>query len=675
MPRDLPIGNGSLLINFDRDYQIRDIYYPKVGEVNHTLGHPSRFGVWVDGQFSWLGSSEWAKSLRYQDGTLVTHVTATNPKADIELIINDTVYCQKNILLRRITLKDLSGKTREVRLFVNHDLHISGIKGGDTAYYDPETESVIHYKRDRYFLINCLCSGMAGVKHYAAGINDFRETEGTWRDAEDGILSGDAIADGSVDSTIGIYLDLPADGEAKAYCWMTVGKSYDAVTRLNNLVIGETPEHLIERTTHYWKAWVKRGLDTSFIMPDMTISQNSSYLPENLVKLYERSLLILRTQIDNGGAITAANDFDPFEKGMDGYSYMWPRDGAMIAYALDEAGYREITERFFQFCADVIAPDGYFLHKYNPDGSVGSSWHPRIVNGKVQLPIQEDSTALVIWSFWHHFQKYQNLELARSLYEPLVLNAADFMLKYRDEATKLPLPSYDLWEERYGTHAFTTAAVCAGLSASANFADVFGDGQKADEFRNATGQMREAIDRYFYRHENKRFIRTLFSTSDGYQGDTTVDSSLYGMFAFGIYDVNDPKVVSTMHAVNKFLKIKTAIGGIARYENDPLLRISHDFSSVPGNPWIICTLWTAQFVIAKANTLTELSEALSILQWVAEHAFESGVLPEQINPITGEPLSVSPLAWSHSEFILTMVRFARKVYSLESNRLKEIKVS
>ena len=56
MPRDIPIGNGSLLITFDKDYCIRDIYFPNIGMENHTEGHPFRFGVWVDGCFSWMGN-------------------------------------------------------------------------------------------------------------------------------------------------------------------------------------------------------------------------------------------------------------------------------------------------------------------------------------------------------------------------------------------------------------------------------------------------------------------------------------------------------------------------------------------------------------------------------------------------------------------------------------------
>jgi len=41
MTRDTPIGNGSLLANFDGQYHIRDIYFPHVGDENHTMGTPS----------------------------------------------------------------------------------------------------------------------------------------------------------------------------------------------------------------------------------------------------------------------------------------------------------------------------------------------------------------------------------------------------------------------------------------------------------------------------------------------------------------------------------------------------------------------------------------------------------------------------------------------------------
>lgn len=45
MPRDIPVGNGRLLICFDQNYCLRDLYYPHVGQENHIGGHSSRLGV------------------------------------------------------------------------------------------------------------------------------------------------------------------------------------------------------------------------------------------------------------------------------------------------------------------------------------------------------------------------------------------------------------------------------------------------------------------------------------------------------------------------------------------------------------------------------------------------------------------------------------------------------
>jgi len=63
MPRDIPVGNGSLLINFDANYQLRDLYWPYVGQENHTAGQPCRFGVWVENSFRWLDDARWQRSL------------------------------------------------------------------------------------------------------------------------------------------------------------------------------------------------------------------------------------------------------------------------------------------------------------------------------------------------------------------------------------------------------------------------------------------------------------------------------------------------------------------------------------------------------------------------------------------------------------------------------------
>jgi GH15 family glucan-1,4-alpha-glucosidase len=66
MPREIPVGNGTLLVSFDNDYCIRDIYFPYVGKENQTDGHKCRMGIWVDGQFRWI-TREWELTLAYKE--------------------------------------------------------------------------------------------------------------------------------------------------------------------------------------------------------------------------------------------------------------------------------------------------------------------------------------------------------------------------------------------------------------------------------------------------------------------------------------------------------------------------------------------------------------------------------------------------------------------------------
>lgn len=73
MPRELTIGNGSLQVMFDSTYQLRDIYFPYVGKENHTAGHVFRFGVFTDGQLSWVNEPEWERYLVYEPNTLITN--------------------------------------------------------------------------------------------------------------------------------------------------------------------------------------------------------------------------------------------------------------------------------------------------------------------------------------------------------------------------------------------------------------------------------------------------------------------------------------------------------------------------------------------------------------------------------------------------------------------------
>ncbi len=642
--RDIPVGNGSLLVTFDDKYQIRDVYFPHVGQENHTEGFPFRFGVWADGEFSWIYENDWERELCYLPETLVTDVKLTNETLGLEIISNDTVASHENIFLRRVRVRNLIEKEREVRVFLHHDFRISENKIGDTAFYEPESHALIHYKKNRYFLIN----SAPHFDKFATGRKAFRDQDGTWRDAEDGHLNGGAITEGSVDSTVQMNLEIEANGEKEFYYWICAGKSLAEVSDLNAHIKKQTPENYLRFTENYWRAWVNKN-DTDF-----------ADLSPEIVELYKRSLLIIRTQIDNDGAILAANDSDVAERATDHYSYLWTRDGALVAHALDLAGYPFLTRKFFEFCGKIVHREGYFLQKYNADGTVASGWHAAwdVFGQKQLLPIQEDETALVIWALWEHYDKFRDIEFVRRLYRPLITKCADFMAEFRHAELNLPKPSWNLWEDRRGIHTFTVSSVIGGLRAAAKFARLFGEIERAEFYEKTADEFVSGMTENLYSAERGRFLRALeFQGDEHFTVDEAVGAETFALFYFGAFSATDKKVKQTMRAVEEKLWIDNEIGGVARFESDGYMRIS---DKITGNPWFICTLWLADYRIAIAKSKKDLRGALEILEWTAKRALPSGVLAEQVNPETGEPVSVSPLTWSHSTFVATVANYLNK---------------
>jgi GH15 family glucan-1,4-alpha-glucosidase len=233
-------------------------------------------------------------------------------------------------------------------------------------------------------------------------------------------------------------------------------------------------------------------------------------------------------------------------------------------------------------------------------------------------------------------------------------------MNYKEPKLNLPLPSYDLWEENRGISTFTASAVYGGLQAASNFAKIFGD-DRAENYQKAAAEFKEGIIKHLYDNNTSRFLKMLKPDGKGgYVKDRTIDSSVYGIFEFGVLPADNPMVEKTMKTVESHLWVKTDVGGIARYQNDYYHQVSKDIEKVPGNPWPICTMWLAEWYIAKDM----LDEGRKILQLVVDHATESGILPEQIHPYNNQPLSVSPLTWSHSTFVLTVVEYLNKMNQL-----------
>src|SRR5262249_45047581 len=135
--------------------------------------------------------------------------------------------------------------------------------------------------------------------------------------------------------------------------------------------------------------------------------------------------------------------------------------------------------------------------------------------------------------------------------------------------------------------------------------------------------------------------------------DNTLDiSSLYGPFMYAKLPLNDKRLVSTAQQVEQRLLNTSPAGGVLRYEHDNYFLTKRQFI---GNPWIVSSLWLAQFYAGSGQT----AKAKGLLDWSLARQLPSGALSEQFDPENGAPLGVTPLVWSHAELVNTILDLGR----------------
>jgi GH15 family glucan-1,4-alpha-glucosidase len=625
--------------------------------------------MWVDGQFGWLNDADWQRSLQYAEDSLVTHVEAVNTRLGLTLTIEDAVDFDQNVLVRRFTVNTTLDRSVEVRLFVHLDVAVGGNTVGDTVFYHPGHRALVAYKNRHYLLL----AGRTAERENLDGWTTAKK--GSWLDAEDGELDGTPLAFGSVDCVGELRLGMVAPGStAVAHAWLAVGSSLEEVGKLHSLVLERTPELLIERTHSYWRAWVQKDTNTH---------EGFRELPGPIQQLYRRSLLLMMAHTDRKGAIIASSDseitapYSPFGssigpitdvfQGHENYAYSWPRDGSLVAIALDNAGNASEARSYLAFCERTMTStrDGarehaYMLQKFLSNGAVASNVIPWVDHqGHPRLPIQEDETALVLIALRNHYEQTRDWGFLSPLYRRMIVAMANFLADFRDPATGLPLASQDLWEERQGIHAFSVATVWRALRDAAFFSDLFAEPALTTAYLDCAAELKAATERYLYDEAAGRFARSV-TTENGAPParDMIVDASLFALSYFGMFEADDPRIVSTMAAVQERLTVPGEYGGIARFEGDTYqLRQSALDAGVPGNPWFICTLWVAQYQLQRARVGADLEEPLQVLTSVERRTLPSGVLAEQTDPISGEPAGATPLTWTHGTVILTVLDY------------------
>ncbi len=641
MARPIVLSNGELHVGINMYGLVHDFYYPYVGHENHTIGKGlrHRIGVWIDGHLSWLDGGEWQISFEYPHDALIGHIVAHNTGLQVSLEFDDAVDSDISAFMRSIHVINHADHAREMRLFTHQAFVIGDSRGNtDTAVYMPDSDAVMHYRGRRVFIISGETDD-GKFDQYSVGLFGIEGREGTWRDAEDGELSMCNVEHGRVDSILRFRLNVGAHDSTRVRYWIAAGTSLREALYVHRKLGEEGVSRRLASTAQWWHKWLE---------PTLAAARK---LPHERQRLFIVSAMILRANMDKRGGIIASTDSAALNYDRDAYAYSWPRDGAYVLWPLIRLGYKDEVLRFFDFCRRGMHPKGYLQHKYRADGALGSSWHPYLHrDGSVAPPIQEDETALVLFIFAQYYHMHPDDSLLNEYYKSFVKPMAEFMAGYVDPTTHLPKPSYDLWEEVYQTTTYTTAVTHAALLAAADLAEQADDQDAAVAWRAVADDMHQAASKLLFNAERQAFIKGRHIVDGQMVADTTIDmSSIFGSFMYGLFSADSHEVRSSMSTALEQFNQATTIG-LPRYENDNYRRESGEAVS---NYWHIATLWHAQYLLETGH----IDEAVRIIEWVEAHAYPSGVLSEQIYPSTGLSAPIAPLAWSHAEYMTTLLDF------------------
>jgi GH15 family glucan-1,4-alpha-glucosidase len=630
------LANGHMLVGLNESGLVHDFYYPYVGLDNLTTSRSVHhfIGVWVGGTFSWLTDEGWDIKTDFEEEALISDITATNEKLGIKLEFKDFVDCKYTAFCRYITLTNNGDKEVEVRLFLHQAFQISRAGRGDTALYVPNGNYLLDYKGWCSMLIYAQNEAGQPFDQFAVGNYGIEEKEGTFRDAEDGVLSNNLVEHGGVDSVVRCSSQLQPGSSTTFSYWVVAAESQFDAEIVHHMLIEQGLPKRIDATRQYWHEWLE-------VSEDKLDKIDPKYKP-----LAKKSLLVVKAHTDRNGGIIASCDSSIYNYGKDYYCYVWPRDGALSILPLIHLGFTHEPKKFFEFCADTLHPNGYMIHKYQPDKAIGSTWHPLLHDHHAELAIQEDETSVVLYSLGVYLKTTQDNEFVRKLYSGLVKPAANFITGYVDQATGLPHASYDLWEQQFATHSYTAFITVAGLEMAAYIAKECDRTDDAEVWQKAADNIRSNIEKLF---DDKLgfYKKSIMLKADGTTEDNnTLDvSSAYGAMFLGEMD---EKANKTFLAIEQRLLNSSPSGGVQRYEKDDYFLAKKQYL---GNPWIICTLWQAQYYIKTKNN----DKALELIDWVTNHTQKSGMLSEQVDPETGTQVSVSPLVWSHAVFIETVL--------------------
>lgn len=620
------VGNGKLLATFTDKGELNRIFWPEP-DFYQQINSISIGIRYDDSETRFLNDNVWYTEQVYEDNTAILDTLFENSDYGLRIHQKDFVLKDRDILVRKYNIENISDRTLNIRTFIHTDFITDSMN---------VRSGMIDFSNNVAVIYNKLSSVSIGSQNEFCKFQFGNDAKNAVR--YDNLYGKDSI---SMTSDMGIKwaLGVCEPGQKLEFnLYFCFGSNINESIDMFNDVKNENSEILLNDTKKYWKDFFKN------------LNQCSSG-NEKIDEIYLKSLMVFKlfSNVDTGAILAAAEIDENFSR-CGRYGYCWPRDGVFIVKAFNICGMNELAEKFFTVWAkNTQLSNGAWQQRYFLDGKLAPGWG-----------IQIDEIASLIYGIKEHYEYNRQYSFLEEMW-PTIENGLEFLMNNIDEETGLPMASYDLWEERLGEHTYSAGSVVAALRAGAYIAEELQITMPfAERWNKKAEEIKIAIEEKLWNKDEKRFYRGIKTRLNWWNCgtseiklndlgdklevadvDPTVDISLLGLTVpFNVFDVKDEKIKKSVRDIEERLDGFPS-GGYGRYEYD---------SYIGGNPWVISTLWLALYYLEAGD----FEKGKELFGWAVKHSTRLGFLPEQVDKFSGEPAWVMQLAWSHAMFVIVL---------------------
>ncbi|MFW2831586.1 glycoside hydrolase family 15 protein [Sphingomonas sp. ID0503] len=386
--------------------------------------------------------------------------------------------------------------------------------------------------------------------------------------------------------------------------------------------LANTLDRMLSDTVREWQHWV-RGL---------------AILPEWQDVVIRSAITLKLCQHEETGAIVAAltssvPEHANSERNWD-YRYCWIRDAYYTVQALNRLGALDVLEGYLGYLRNIVdnARGGHIQPLYGvlgeavleekiaPDLPGYRGMGPVRVGNQAYEQIQHDAYGQIVLCNVHAFIDQRLYRMAGIEDFEALERVGERAWKYHDQ------PDAGLWElrTRQSVHTYSSAMCWAACDRLAKGAEMLGLSDKASFWADRAEKIRASILDNAWRPETNRMSAT-FSGDD-------LDASLIQLLDLRFLSPDDPRFQGTLTAVEEGL----------RRGSHMLRYATEDDFGLPETAFNVCTFWLIEALWMTGRK----DDARALFEEVLTRRTASGLLSEDIDPITGELWGNFPQTYS-----------------------------